>query len=329
MPVARSKCAAAALVACAAVAISGCSWIAVQSAPAKVPQPTTAEGQAVAAEFWTAFHAGRYDRIDELLEAHARVLVARPGDTLTTAHKAWLHAWKLSERARVRLEARITEHATLARTLFDEAARLDPADARVLGFAAGMTMAEGAILGDEKEKRRGYYRMKDAVAAFPEFNLFSSGYSMSGGPSDGAPFREGLEQQWQTLDICFGTRLSRREPRIEPYLGLRTTEGPKRVCWNSWIAPHNWEGFFLNFGDMLARSGDLANARTMYEATRLSATYAEWPWRGVLERRLAHVDELPQRLNDAAAGEREWTPMVQSVFACTGCHQAHGRSLLP
>ena len=82
---------------------------------------------------------------------------------------------------------------------------------------------------------------------------------MSSGASDSARFREGLEQQWATLDVCFGERVSRESPRLDKYLALRTSEGPKRVCWNSWIAPHNWEGFFLNFGDMLARADDLAD----------------------------------------------------------------------
>jgi hypothetical protein len=315
-------------VACIAALAGGCSWFAVATAPDKVAQSTGARGGAVAAQFWEAFHGGSYERIDELLEQHAQVLVTAPGDALTTAHKGWLHAWRLAERARAAPSARITEHATLARALFDDAAHLMPEDARILGFAAGFTMTEAGISGDQKELRRGYYRMKDAVAAFPEFNLFTSGYTMSGAASDSAAFREGLEQQWATLDVCFGERVARDSPRLDKYLPLRTSEGPKRVCWNSWIAPHNWEGFFLNFGDMLARANDLPNARAMYEAARLSDSYSQWPWRDVLERRLAHLQELPERLNHPARDEREWTPMVKSVFACTGCHQASGTSAL-
>jgi len=320
--------AAAVTLAVASSAVAGCSWFAVATAPAKIAQPTDANGRALAAQFWDALHAGSYERIDALLEGHAQVLVAAPGDASTAAHKGWLHAWRLAERARAAPSARITEHATLARVLFDDAARLKPEDARILGFAAGFTMTEASIAGDEKALRRGYYRMKEAVAAFPEFNLFTSGYTMSSGASDSAGFREGLEQQWATLDVCFGERVSRESPRLDKYLALRTSEGPKRVCWNSWIAPHNWEGFFLNFGDMLARARDLPNSRAMYEAARLSDTYSQWPWREVLERRLAHLDELPGRLDRAAAGEREWTPMVKSVFACTGCHQASGAPAL-
>jgi len=207
--------AATVAVACVAALAGGCAWFAVASAPPKVAQPTDARGGATATQFWEALHGGSYERIDGLLEAHAQVLVASPADALTAAHKGWLHAWRLAERARAAPSARITEHATLARVLFDDAAHLKPEDARILGFAASFTMTEANIAGDQKELRRGYYRMKEAVAAFPEFNLFTSGYTMSGGASDSAAFREGLEQQWATLDVCFGERVARDSPRLD------------------------------------------------------------------------------------------------------------------
>jgi hypothetical protein len=163
--------------------------------------------------------------------------------------------------------------------------------------------------------------MKHAVAMWPEFNLFTSGYVMSINPPDSAPFKEGLAQQWETLDACFGEKVSRNSPALGKYMALETTEGPKRVCWNSWIAPHNWEGFFLNFGDMLARAGDLPNAQTMYEATRLSKTYGQWPYRDVLERRLARLDALPDLLNAALPQEAEFTSMINTRFSCMACHQ--------
>jgi len=304
--------------------LAGCAWVAVQTAPAKQARPASEHARAVARDFWEAFHAGRYDRIDELLEQHDQTIASEPAEVVTIAHAGWLHAWRLSERARLAPTARVIEDASLARRLFDEAVAMEPHDARYLGFAASFTMAEGDILGDQRLVRQGYYRMRDAVAMFPEFNLFTSGYVMSNKPVDSPQFREGLEQQWQTLDRCFGAGVDRHDPDLRKYLGLETHEGPRRVCWNSWIAPHNWEGFFLNFGDMLARADDLPHARQMYEASRLSASYAQWPWRAVLERRLAQLPSLPQRLANPLRGEPEWTPMINSAFACMACHQSSG-----
>jgi hypothetical protein len=305
----------------ATISLSGCSWLATASAPAKVAKPPSEQAQVQARAFWEVLHNGQYERIDALLESHMQVVLADPNDPLTLAHTGWLHAWKFSERNRMKPQARIVEHATEARRLFEEAVLLAPDEARYRGFAAGFTMAEGGIFRNEKQLRQGYYEMKHAVAMWPEFNLFTSGYVMSTNPPDSAPFREGLAQQWETVDLCFGEKVSRNRPEFGKYMALETTEGPKRVCWNSWIAPHNFEGFFLNFGDMLARANDLPNAKTMYEAARLSKTYAQWPYRDVLERRLARLDALPGLLNSAKPEEPEFASMINTRFSCMACHQ--------
>lgn len=92
----------------------------------------------------------------------------------------------------------------------------------------------------------------------PEFNLFTGGYVFSRLPADSPQFQEGLAWQWRTLDHC-----------IE--------EGKKRACWNSWIAPHNLEGFFLNMGDMLVKSGDWQMAQKIYANARLSVRRGAQP----------------------------------------------------
>lgn len=307
-------------------ALAGCAWMAEATAPSKMAQAPSQQALDLLPAFWAGLHGGEYAQIDELIEAHAREVARAPGDALTLAHLGWLHAWRIAERVRAEPQGRSIEDAFIAHRLFNEAARLAPLDARYAGFAASFGMTEASILGDERALRRSYYRMREAVSMWPEFNLFTSGYTMSTGPVTGKAFQEGLQQQWETLDQCFGERLARAQPRLDAYLHLMTQQGPKRACWNSTIAPHNWEGFFLNFGDMLARSSDLANARTMYEAARLSPSYVRWPARQVLERRLERLTELPQRLNRTdMAAEPVWVTMAQSAIACTGCHQSSGQ----
>jgi hypothetical protein len=302
------------------LSLSGCAALAVATAPARKPTPQSERGRAVAERFWAALHGGRYDQLDELLEAHLQVALDEPADPVTISHVGWLHAWAVGESARAPKAASIVSHVPLARRYFEEAVALVPDEPRYLGFLASFTMAEGSVLANERVTRQGFYQMKDAVAAWPEFNLFTSGYVMSAGPVDGPRFKEGLEQQWQTLEVCFGGRVL----PSKAVFARETKEGHQRACWNSWIAPHNWEGFFLNFGDMLVRAGDLPNARAMYEATRLSDTYAQWPYREVLERRLAGLDGLKSAFASAERGEAERTTMFNSAFSCMGCHQGTG-----
>jgi hypothetical protein len=303
---------------------AGCGTLAVWLAPAKQPSPQRAPQAARADEvFWRTLHTGDYDGIPAAIDALTAAYLADPRDAVTAAHVAWLHFWRLSERARLRAAGgpAITDHAVLARRYFEEAVRLDPAEARYLGFYAGALMAEGAIHQDQALIRRGFFTLKDAVAAWPEFNLFTAGYIAGLQPHDSPRFRDGLDAMWANMDACVGERADRAHPEYSRYMRLETTEGPKRVCWNSWIAPHNFEGFFLHFGDMLVKSGDPARAVTMYGNARLAAEYAAWPFKDVLERRIAEAESNVEAFRRVAPPPDGATMMIRSRYACVGCHQ--------
>ena len=106
-------------------------------------------------------------------------------------------------------------------------------------------------------------------------------------------------------------------------MALATTEGPKRVCWNSWIAPHNFEGFFLNMGDMLVKSGDWQTAQKIYANARLSPTYAQWKFKPVLEARIAQAQAnvAPFGAEDGGRSAGGAVLMNKSDHACMACHQ--------
>lgn len=229
-----------------AVALTNQDRIAIWAAPKKMAATTRSEAAKKADDlFWQTFHQGEYDRIQPALEALTAAYLETPADAVTAAHIAWLHNWRSAERARLNaVPASITDDILLARRYFQEAVKLNPSDARTQGFLAGHTVIEGALHHDEKLTRQGYFMLLDAIKAWPEFNLFTAGFVMSRLPADAPQFREGLEWQWRTLDECIDGKLDRANPDYSPYMSKESREGKKRVCWNSWIAPHNLEGFF-------------------------------------------------------------------------------------
>ena len=303
---------------------AGCGTVAVWMAPAKQASPQRAPQAARADElFWRTLHTGDYDGIPTALDALTAAYLADPRDAVTAAHVAWLHFWRLSERARLPSAggAAVTDHAVLARRYFEEAVRLDPGEARYQGFYASALMAEGVIHNDQRLIRRGFFTLKDAVAAWPEFNLFTAGYIAGLQPHDSSRFRDGLEAMWRNVDACLGEPIDRARPEYSRYMGLETREGPKRVCWNSWIAPHNFEGFFLHFGDMLVKAGDPERAVVMYGNARLAAAYATWPYKDALERRIADAASNVAAFRRADPPADGLTMMIRSRYACVGCHQ--------
>ena len=315
--------AALALALALAVLAAGCAGIAAWTAPEKTASATRTEAAERAdALFWTTLHAGDYEGTPRAIAALTAAYLADPRDPVTAAHLGWLHICRLVERARLDpVPPGITDHAVLSRKYFGEAVRLHPGEARYLGFYASMLLAEGNIHKDQKLIRQGYVTLQDSIRAWPEFNLFTAGYVMSGQAWDGARYREALETMWLNVEACIGERADRANPDYARFMGLETREGPKRVCWNSEIAPHNFEGFFLNFGDMLVKSGQVDTARVMYRNATLAREYPTWPYRGVLEARVRDAAANVAAFRAAPPAPGGPRMMVESAFACVGCHQ--------
>ena len=129
------------------VALTNTDLIAIQLAPKKQATKSHSENAKKADElFWQTFHRGEYENIQRTLDVLTAAYLGTPNDAATAAHIAWLHNWRIAERARMNsAPATITDDTVIARRYFQEAVKLDPSDARTQGFLAGHTVNEGAI----------------------------------------------------------------------------------------------------------------------------------------------------------------------------------------
>ncbi len=300
---------------------AGCDKLAIRFAPEKTADlsATTLSKQAKDL-FWEALHGGQYDRLPEVRRLLTAAYLENPANPEISLLLAHAHLWTIAERTRLtEVPPGITDHAILAEKYFTEARRLNPSDDRIAGWLGGVKLALGQIHRDERLTREGYFMLHDAIRAFPEFNDFSSGYVLSSKPKDDDKFREGLDDMWDNLDRCAGERIDRTNPDYRKYLGQETQTGPKRVCWNSRIAPHNFEGFFLNMGDMLVKNGQPAVAGRIYAIAALSTSYESWPYRSLLETRLAQAESRARQFQSADPTQHPEI-MFNSAHACTACH---------
>jgi len=275
--------------------------------------------------FWRTLHAGAYDQIPRVMTLLKAAYLQNPRDAQTTAHVGFLHAWAGAERVRLaEVPPTITDQLILARTFFARAAALDPTDARVQGFHAVFEMSDATIQRDSAAFAAGLARGRAAIAAWPEFNWFTIGYSLSGRDHASPLFREGLEMQWKTLDACNRTAIDRTNPTMAAlFQGEAAEQDPRRrrACWNSWIAPHNVEGFFLNMGDMLVKSGDWQTGVKIYAIARGMSSYPQWAYRDVLEARIANAEQNVAAFRRPEAGADSPRILLGSKIACVACHQ--------
>jgi hypothetical protein len=305
----------------ALAAAAGCAQPQVSSpapsAPARrVPLAVTADSI-----FWRTFHAGAYDSIPQSMFVLKAAYLQNPADPQTAAHIAFLHAWKISERTRVaQLSPTITDEATLARRYFAQAQKHAPAyDARFHGFGAVFQMVEANIHRDSALWADGLREARQSIAAWPEFNWFTVGYTLSGQPDTSALFAEAIDMQWKTVDSCARAPIDRVNPTATAVLSALSTETDplrKRACSNSWIAPHNVQGFFLNMGDMIVKRGDPRLARRVYALAKDADGYAAWPYAAMLEERIRDAET-----NVAAFRSGRVPMMVAGKASCAACHQ--------
>lgn len=304
------------------LALTACEKIAVHFTPEKQAELSHSE-LATHAEnlFWKTLHQGNYNNIAEANRLLTAAYLENPNDPTIAAHIGFLHIWKITERYRdTPLQPTIVNEIILARKYFSDAVEMNPSDARFAGFLADSQLMEGKIFHDERQQTHGYFALQHAIRAWPEFNYFTGGYVMSIFPPDSVRFKEGLAWQWKTLDLCAETNVDRNNPDFSHYMKLETQTGPKRACWNSWIAPHNFEGFFLNMGDMLVKSGDWQTAIKVYRNATLSKDYEKWPYRNILEKRITNAKANVKNFQKEYLG-REKTIMFTAGYGCMACHQ--------
>lgn len=302
--------------------LAGCEELAVMFTPKKQPVASQSElSKQAENKFWNTLHQGRYSEISDADKMLTAAYLENPNDPKIAAHLGFLHIWKITERYRMKeVPATIVDEIILSKKYFKDSHELNPADTRITGFYGDSQLVTGQIFHDEREQTRGYFTLKRAISAWPEFNYFTGGYVMSVLSPDSKNFKEGLEWQWKTMDLCAEQKINRNNPDFTPYMHLETQQGPKRACWNSWIAPYNFEGFFLNMGDMLVKAGDVNTAIKIYNNAKLAKNYSSWPFKNLLEKRIQNAQENIKNFQQEFISPDK-SIMFNGGYGCVACHQ--------
>lgn len=299
----------------------GCAEMAVWMTEKKSAQISSSHEARLAKQFfWETLHHHRVADMERAEKMLMQAYLKHTQDPVLAAYIAFIHIWKLTERDFSNPSPLVVNEIHLAQDYFTQALNLDYKNPIYLGFLGDTYLVKGQVFQDKRAEVKGYFMLKEAIAQWPAFNYFTAGYPMSTLSADSKHFKEALDWQWQTLDVCAGQKVNRQNPSFAPYMSRQTTKGPMQACWNTWIAPHNFEGFFMNMGDMLVKSGDWHTAILIYKNARLSQTYLQWPYRKKLENRILNAKRNVRDFNQNYPGT-ERAVMLNSGFGCMACHQ--------
>ncbi len=265
------------------------------------------------AAFRQALLAGRYEALPGITRLLSAAYLENPHDPEIALLLAHAHLWRISERARLDTpDPSITDHLILAERYFEQAYRLSPEDHRIIGWLGTVRLSLGRLHQDEALERQGHRLLQEAVRRYPQFNHFTAGYVLGGYPRDHAWYREALDHMQRNIGHCSGVRSGEITADRSIYdLAARADD----ACANSASVPHNFEGFLMSMGDMLMKAGDPRLAQAFYVRAREAPAYGSWPYRELLERRIAQAGSAAA----GAPGDR-LEMMSGSAYSCTACH---------
>ena len=282
---------------------------------------------------WNSFHQGHYDSISYILQKLNDAYTENPKDIRITAHLGFIYLWNFSERGRTDFDSSISQNIYLSNRFFKEAIKLNPDDPRLRGFQSITQICEGALQNNFGDIITGYMKGKKAVKDWPQFNKFALSLGESQRKKNSFLFRRGMKHQWQVINECSCKKLNKRIIFNSPETVLRdlitelentNDKKIKRACGNTWIAPHNIEGFFLNLGDLLVKQGNIDEAIEVYKATKFCPSYDEWVFKSLIDERIKDVKANQIVFNKPmnlffAKGEKQI--FINSELSCVGCHQ--------
>jgi hypothetical protein len=270
--------------------------------------------------FWSAFLAEEYASLPDVIADLDAAATENPDDAEVVLIRAHAHLWRLGEFERdpdQGLAVQI-ESSMAAIESFTAAKALAPDDYRIPCWLGLALINTGTALGDDEMIAQGRAEVDASVEGFPEFSLFCRMLEYENAPYDSPEFQETVDAVWDTLDLCFGEMVDRDAPDLSPYLDQQTAEGNKRVCWNlTPKAVHNWQGFMIHAGDIIAKSGAVDAATVLYEDAEL-LDWETWQHQDLIDDRLADVA-------GRAASYQDGDPMNDAeigsgTYSCTMCH---------
>jgi hypothetical protein len=286
--------------------------------------------------FMTSLTSGEFSKIDQYITQYSALLPSDPAvvpSPRILARLGFLNIWRFSERFRLLSDGKTFDEATTqlmyqslgaCAEYFTKATEIDLKNSVYRGFAADCNLAMSESPNGAKYGMKGLELAAQAIRRNPDFNLFTVAYVLTSLPNDQPEFNLGMEMMWKNLDVCFSTKVDRSNPNVSGYLKDFLPIGTKRFCLNSDISPHNFEGFFMIFGDLLVKAGQPGIAKIMYANAKLLPSFYTWPLRETLFQKIATADQ------NVAQYKLPVLPMTKPNYgtitfhtekSCMVCHQ--------
>jgi hypothetical protein len=280
--------------------------------PSNAPE-NTAMGRAYA-----ALTTGAQHEVTRVIADVDDAVARDPSDGHAVFYSAIMRFWQLGEE--IDLPKNPVDVLAVTDTMIDrfrKAQAMLPNDDRAPAFGGLGKVVIGNILGKSDLRSEGMKDIDTGIQIFPSYSHFLRALASAQAPANSDDFAAVLPHMQAVLDACGATRSAAGD--------YEYVTGPLpsalRPCNDDGLVPHVWEGFFVNYGDLLLKAGKgAAEARLAYEGAKTAPRFDKWPFATALQDRIDHADERAALFADAdpTNDPKLW---MQDGHVCTGCHQ--------
>lgn len=273
--------------------------------------------------FWKTFRNEEYRRLGKVAGILTAAYMQNPKNPQTVLLLAHTYLWRVAERNRVGGRgAHALSDLILAKHYFEEAYRLSPNDARIIGWLASVRLPLARIMQDKTMIQRAYATLHKGVAEYPAFNHFTAAYILARLTANSEHYLRALEHMRNNRMVC--PDLDTGESSNSTHKrNMSLVEKQYAVCGNTKKAPYNIQGFLMSYGDMLAKAGKIEKAINMYQSVKVSPDYESWPYRGALEKRLRLIQKMQNKQGQPETVDDNFPLMWDSKYVCAACHAKH------
>lgn len=287
------------------------------------PEPPVAPSGNAVANAYAALVAGDHDALPAVIAALDDAVARAPEDGVSAFYGGTMRLWRLT-RLREAPQPDLAQMALEAQTmlrLLEDARALRPESEHVAAFLGVAQVSVGQFIGDESRIERGRAVLEEAVPLHPVYVNGVRAITLGALPRSHPAFSDAVAAMQAVIAGC-GLVASGEEGFSFAY-----PEGPqpsaRRMCNDSGIVAHVWEGIFLTFGDIAVKQGEPARARALYANARSAPSFATWTLRDLLDERIAQADARAALYLDDDPGNDPKTWM-EGDRICTGCHASEG-----
>ncbi len=304
------------LCALSSLVVAGCG--ADSSSPTSTPKPSRAIEESAIGSAYDALTAGAQGKVTEVIASVDDAVAKDPSDGRAMFYSAIMRFWQLGEE--IDLPSNPLDELTEAKTMIDHFRKAQaalPNDDRAPAFGGLAKVVIGKILSDSDMQSEGMSDIDHGTQIFASYSYFLRALASAESPPDSDDFASVVPSMQAVLDTCNAKKSSTGEYDYD--------KGPLpsalRVCNDEGMVPHVWEGFLINYGDVLLKAGKGADqARAMYRASTRAPRFDKWPFASALQDR---IDQADARAALYADGDPSNDPKIwmQEGHICTGCHQ--------